>query len=185
MKFCSKCGTPCDESANVCSNCGEPFPVAETTFTLPSDDHTSEFDKADIDNNKVLALLPHAAGLLAVVAAAKIDISFSYFFDSLKAYIFSTNVNLTAFLVAIAAIIAAAFLAKDSGFVKFHNRNAVKILILDAAFAMVRVIPVVGTIVFLVGSLATMVIRAIAILQILGGKAKNLFVIDSLGIFGK
>ncbi len=185
MKFCSKCGTPCEDNANVCSNCGEPFAAVSETFTLPSGDHTSEFDKADIENNKLLALLPHAAGLLAVVAAAKIDISFSYFFDSLKAYIFSTNVNLTAFLVAIAAIIAAAFLAKDSGFAKFHNRNAVKLLVVDAVFAMVRVIPVVGTVVFLVGALATMVIRAIAILQILGGKAKDLFVIDSLGFLGK
>ena len=74
MKFCSKCGTQCEDAANVCQACGTPFtaPAAPVYIADPSD-HTAEFDPKDISDNKVVAMLPYllsVAGLIIAILLA-------------------------------------------------------------------------------------------------------------------
>ena len=59
MKFCSKCGTQCEDNAAVCSNCGEAFAGAAVADVT---DHTAEFDAKDISDNKVIAMVIYLLG---------------------------------------------------------------------------------------------------------------------------
>lgn len=70
MKFCPKCGTQCDDAANVCQSCGTPFgaPVVNTVYADPKD-HTAEFDPKDISDNKVVAMLPYLLGVIGLIVA--------------------------------------------------------------------------------------------------------------------
>lgn len=66
MKYCSKCGTQCDDNAASCPNC-------EAIFVAPAavdaSDHTAEFDPKDISDNKVIAMLPYLLGVLGLIVA--------------------------------------------------------------------------------------------------------------------
>ena len=53
MKFCTKCGTQCEDNANVCQNCGTAFVTAPVAAVDPSD-HTAEFDPKDISDYRFL-----------------------------------------------------------------------------------------------------------------------------------
>ena len=68
MKFCTKCGTQCEDAANNCSACGNPFnaPVAAAPYVDPKD-HTAEFDAKDISDNKVVAMLPYVMGVVGLI----------------------------------------------------------------------------------------------------------------------
>lgn len=68
MKFCSKCGTQCEDNANVCQNCGTAFVAAPVAAVDPSD-HTAEFDPKDISDNKVIAMLPYLMGVIGLIVA--------------------------------------------------------------------------------------------------------------------
>ena len=75
MAFCTKCGAEMPDDAKVCPSCGAPVP-AEKTETADfgaklaglnqTEDTTSQFDPADVEKNKVYALLAYI-GLLFLV----------------------------------------------------------------------------------------------------------------------
>ena len=179
MKFCSKCGTQCEDNAANCTNCGTAFNAPAVTYVNPKD-HTAEFDKADIEKNKLFAVLAHVIGLLGIVAATKVNINISNILNIFTDILFGTSVNLTAFLVPLIAIIATGFFAKDSAFATFHNRNAIRLLIAEALLTIIRVIPVLGSIVFTVGTIITIVVRIIACIHVFKGQAKELPIIGGL-----
>ncbi len=93
MKNCPKCGNSCDDAAVFCNKCGtalaaqpaqnqaqqnqapqyqapqyqapqyQPRPVVDLS------DHTAEFDRADISENKVFAMLPYLMGMIGIIIA--------------------------------------------------------------------------------------------------------------------
>ena len=63
MKFCTKCGTQCEDNAVACPNCGEKMVVSGVT------DHTAEFNAKDISDNKVVAMLPYLLGVVGLIVA--------------------------------------------------------------------------------------------------------------------
>ena len=71
MKFCTKCGAQCEDTANVCASCGNPFAAAPAPAYVAVDpkDHTAEFDPKDISDNKVIAMLPYLMGVLGLIVA--------------------------------------------------------------------------------------------------------------------
>lgn len=71
MKFCTKCGTQCEDTANNCPNCGTAFgaPVPAAVYVDPKD-HTAEFDAKDISDNKIYAMLCYLFGLMGIIVAA-------------------------------------------------------------------------------------------------------------------
>lgn len=178
MKFCTKCGTQCEDNANVCSNCGTAFVTAAPAVNHK--DHTSKFDKDEVKKNKLIALLPHAVGLVAIVAATRISFSITDILGFLTNFFLGSSVNTSAFLIAAVAIIAAALLGKDSEYVAFHNRNAISFLIAEALLSVVTIVPILGSIVFAVGTGFTLVLRIIVFFQICGGKSKEIPLIGGI-----
>ena len=86
MAFCEKCGTKIEEGAKFCSNCGNTVgapsdsvqPQAEEKKNDLSDkvaslnntaDTTEEFDAADIEKNKLMAVLAYIIFLIPLLAA--------------------------------------------------------------------------------------------------------------------
>lgn len=72
MKNCPKCGNPCDDSAAFCNKCGNSFGAAPNYQAQPMydpADHTAEFDKADISENKVIAMAPYLMGWIGIIVA--------------------------------------------------------------------------------------------------------------------
>lgn len=75
MAFCTKCGAEMPDDAKVCPSCGAPVPAEETGTAdfgaklaglNQTEDTTSQFDPADVEKNKVYALLAYI-GLLFLV----------------------------------------------------------------------------------------------------------------------
>ena len=179
MKFCSKCGTQCEDNATACSSCGTAFAAPVVTYVNPKD-HTAEYDKADVEKNKLFALIPHFIGLLGIVAATRITIDFNNILGIFTDILFGTSINLTAFLVSLIAIIAAGYFAKDSAYVTFQNRNAIRLLVVEAALTVIKVIPILGTLIFSICTIITIVVRIIACIQVCKGQAKDLPIIGNL-----
>ena len=109
MAFCEKCGTKIEDGVKFCSNCGntvgapsEPVqPQAEEKKNDLSDkvaslnntaDTTEEFDAADIEKNKLMAVLAYIIFLIPLLAAK--DSPFAKY---------HTNQGLVLFLAAIAS----------------------------------------------------------------------------------
>ena len=72
MKFCTKCGTQCEDAVNNCPKCGNAFNAAAAPAVVYADpkDHTSEFDAKDISENKIYAMLCYLFGLMGIIVAA-------------------------------------------------------------------------------------------------------------------
>lgn len=70
MKFCTSCGSQIPDDANVCPNCGTPVNENVNPICAPDPyDHTSEFDKKDISDNKVVAMLPYLLDIPGLIIA--------------------------------------------------------------------------------------------------------------------
>lgn len=72
MKFCSSCGTQCEDMANNCPKCGAPFgaPVYAAAPAADPYDHTAQFSAQDISENKCYAALCYLFGLMGIIVAA-------------------------------------------------------------------------------------------------------------------
>lgn len=74
MKICPNCHLSYDDSANVCGQCGGPLQVIPQQFQQPQavydpTDHTAEFSRQDISDNKVFAMLPYLMSFIGVIIA--------------------------------------------------------------------------------------------------------------------
>ncbi|MCQ2406355.1 MAG: DUF4870 domain-containing protein [Oscillospiraceae bacterium] len=70
MKFCPNCNLSYPDEANVCSQCGGQLSFVPNQFAqAPVDpfDHTAEFDRKDISDNKVTAMAPYLMGVLGLI----------------------------------------------------------------------------------------------------------------------
>ena len=86
MAFCGKCGTQVNDGVKFCPSCGAPVSAQEQTnqdtqqqtagaqndFSAKiaelnnTADNTAEFDKADIEQNKVMAILAYLSWLVLI-----------------------------------------------------------------------------------------------------------------------
>ncbi len=83
MKFCGQCGAKVDEGVKFCPSCGaamevaekkaeEPKQTAQNDFTAKlqklndTADSTSDLDAADIEQNKIMALLSYLSWLVLI-----------------------------------------------------------------------------------------------------------------------
>ena len=68
MKTCPHCGNQCDDAVAFCNQCGAPFNAGAYQNFDPAD-HTAEFEKADISQNKVLAMIPYLMSWVGIIIA--------------------------------------------------------------------------------------------------------------------
>ena len=88
MAYCGKCGTKVDEGVKFCPSCGNPMEApapeqqAQTQQAQPAGDQndfsakiaalnntadtTADFDKADIEQNKVMGILAYLSWLVLI-----------------------------------------------------------------------------------------------------------------------
>lgn len=71
MKNCPRCNMTFEDNAAFCSNCGFSFTGQPAGVPVMADpyDHTSEYDPADISENKVIAMLPYLMGWVGIIIA--------------------------------------------------------------------------------------------------------------------
>ena len=90
MAFCSKCGTEAAEGAKFCENCGASLETGEGAASFDAvkekienfnntADTTNEYDPADINNNKVMAVLAYFGILFLVPLLAAKDSKYAKF----------------------------------------------------------------------------------------------------------
>ena len=142
MKYCPHCGAELNDNAAFCLGCGAKIGTFEMKDPT---DHTEEFDKADIKENKLYAILPYLLGALGVIIAH--------------------------------------LLAKDSPYVQFHIKQALKLLICGALTTIATVTLCWTCIVRCAGILASctlLVLTVIAFEQVCMGKAKEPAIIRSI-----
>lgn len=183
MKMCPKCNTVVDDAAAFCPVCGVPFaaaqpnaqqaqpqpqpqaqPQAQAQAQTPPQpqpvyagapqyvpvvdiyDHTADFDKKDISDNKVYAILLYLAGVVGIIIAL--------------------------------------LGAKDSPYVSFHLRQAMKFLAVDILLGIIGVLLIwtlIIPIAVAVMEIILFVIKIICFFQICNGKAKEPAIIRGLG----
>ncbi|RKM61912.1 zinc-ribbon domain-containing protein [Butyrivibrio sp. CB08] len=80
----------------------------------------------------------------------------------------------------IAGIIVGIYV-KDSEFVKFHIKNAIRLDIAAILLLVVAIVPFIGWVVAIVGAMIIVVLDIMAIVWVLQGKAKEIPIISSIG----
>ena len=97
MSYCRKCGTQLADNDNFCPNCGEPsenntntFEKTFNNFNNTADD-TASYEKTDIDNNKVMAVLSYLGILFLIPLLAAKNSKYAQFHcnQGLVLFIFS------------------------------------------------------------------------------------------------
>lgn len=75
MAICPKCGHPIPDDSKFCVSCGaqldpnaQPAPVSAPTMADPAD-HTAEFTKEDISQNKIMAMAAYILGTVGIIIA--------------------------------------------------------------------------------------------------------------------
>ena len=69
MKTCPHCGNQCEDAVAFCNQCGAPLNGGAPYQAFDPADHTAEFDRGDISQNKVLAMIPYLMGWIGIIVA--------------------------------------------------------------------------------------------------------------------
>lgn len=150
MAYCTQCGTKIPDGTTVCPNCGTdaaqiPVPAYTQPYVDPKD-HTAEFDKTDISNNKVFAMC--------------------------------------AYLLGMAGLVIAVLAGKESPYVLFHVRQALKIDVCGALLTLLSLVlcwTVIVPLVCCVGVLVLLVVKIIMFFQICSSLAKEAPIVSNFG----
>lgn len=121
MAFCNKCGTQLEEGKKFCPNCGEPTGAKETINVDSvvenikalnnTADTTAQYEKHDIENNKILALFSYIGILFLIPLLAASNSKFARFHANQGLVFFLANLVLglvctvLAFIPVVGAII--------------------------------------------------------------------------------
>lgn len=92
MSFCTKCGEKMTDDAKFCTSCGNPVPSASNYQQPPQNDYsnaftnlnntadtTYEYDKNDIEQNKIMAVLAYLGFLILIPILAASNSKFARF----------------------------------------------------------------------------------------------------------
>lgn len=121
MAFCNKCGTQLEEGKKFCPNCGEPTGAKETINVDSvvenlkalnnTADTTAQYEKHDIENNKILALFSYIGILFLIPLLAASNSKYARFHANQGLVFFLANLVLglvctvLAFIPVVGAII--------------------------------------------------------------------------------
>lgn len=177
MAYCGKCGAPLEDGVNFCPSCGapvnsqqpqqaasgQPQPMhmtqqsQQTSYTTRlqdlnrTADTTAQFDSADIQQNKVMAVLSYIGILVLIPLLAAKDSKFARF-----------HANQGLILLLAEAIYGVAL-------------NLLSAIILAVSWRLYFLISILGLL-----SIAFLVLAILGIVNAVGGKAKELPVIGKI-----
>lgn len=198
MKICANCGTQVSDDASFCNNCGSSL-VNNTTMEGPQN------VAATVNNDTAQAGGPAPAPAPAPVPAMQGSQpqvqpggQQPYGQNSYQQYMKVDPSDHTAefdprdiadnkifavvpYLFGIIAGIIVGIYVKESPYVKFHIKNAIRLEIATILALCIAIIPFIGWIVAIVLALVLVVIDIIAIVWVFQGKAKDIPLISSIG----
>lgn len=138
-------------------------------------DHTSEFTATDINENKIIALIPCLIGFLCIlnlIFNRSTGLDIISLFRNIKSNLFSVT-GTGYFTPALIGIITAHILGGSSQYVKFQNRIAIKFFLFEILVSLIGIVPLIGSALLPVGFIICAVIRFINLIQICKGQAKE------------
>lgn len=169
MKVCPKCGAQLDDNARFCDKCGadvnaqaaagqgQPVPPMQPVTPPPVYNNAQTYQQAAVDTSDHTAeFSPEDISKNKVIAMCP--------------YLFS-----------VIGIIIALLATKDSAYVGFHVRQALKINVCLVLFAFANIIPILGWIAYGVWTLITFVLILMGFFYVCKGQAKEIPIIKSFG----
>ena len=154
MAFCSKCGAELEEGAKFCALCGAATEVKTTADSVAETvkDKFEEFNNTADTTNEYDP---------ADIANNKVMAVLAYF----------------GILVLIPI-----FAAKESKFARFHANQGLVLWLATIILNAIGIIPIIGTIISLIGSIAAFVLFILGIINAATGKAKELPIIGKISL---
>lgn len=150
-------------------------------------DHTSEFTQEDTNKHKVIAALFYSLLLLTFFVSIDGWGLTSMFTSLINACVAmftggfrSGDPGIITEYAMIGFFIAAGMAVfKESAYVKFHGRQAFKIMFLSIITYLVRIIPVAGPVLSLLCSWIVLLIAAVSIIFVFTGKSKEPIILSA------
>lgn len=164
MKNCVSCGAQLNDDQAFCTSCGAQQPApAQAAPEAP-------VQQAPVQQAPVYAAPPAPAydPFDHTAEFEPQDISDNKCFAMLV------------YIMSIVGIIIALLASKDSPYIKFHIRQAIKLEVCTILSAVLCVVPFLGWIAFGVCNAIILVLKIIAFFQVCGGKAKEPAIVRGL-----
>lgn len=175
MKTCPKCGNKLGDEALFCNNCG--FTMSNVASDNGAGNPNPQPQPQPANNNswqnngQQAYQQPYVAPVVDPndhtsefdpqdIADNKLYAALPYFFG-----IFG---------------IIAGMMVKDSAFTEFHVKMIIRYEILYGILSLLLIIPIIGLIVFGIGSIVLCIVKIIAIVNVLQGKAKDMPIVGNI-----
>ncbi|MBQ8193810.1 MAG: zinc ribbon domain-containing protein [Oscillospiraceae bacterium] len=179
MKFCSKCGTQCEDFAAACPSCGNAFSTAAAPAAPAPAPAAAAPAQAPVQP-PVAPVAPAPMPVAAPVAPAYDPKDHTAEFDA-KDISDNKVVAMLPYLMGAIGLIIAILLANTSKYVSFHVRTALKFTVVETLLALLMIVPFLGWMAYGVCYIICLVLRIIAFFQVCKGKAKDPAIISGLG----
>lgn len=193
MSFCTNCGTKNDDNATVCVNCGQPLtPVGQNTpgYTPETGAQASGTNETQPIPTPAPEPTPQPgptpqAGPIPQAGPSAQPYPSPYAAQSFDPYDFTSEFDpadisankcfaLLPYLLGTIGIIIAALISKDSPYVTFHLRQAVKFVVVNILLGIIAlvlsftiIVPIAAGVCYVI----IFVLKIIAVFQIFSGKA--------------
>ncbi len=168
MAFCKNCGTSLPEGATFCSSCGTPVDNAQATQQAPVTNQPVTAEQADIQNNKVMAVLAYIGILVLIPIFAAKDSKYAQY---------HAKQGTTLWVLYLAYLIATGIIKFLLGLI-FKPTTILGIV--------VAVNPIVGAVsmIFNLASIFFLVLAIIGIVNACKGEEKELPLIGKIDVLG-
>ena len=170
MITCPKCGTQLEDGTTFCTNCGSPIPAAAPA-PAPAPAPQGSYQQAPYGQPAPQYQQPYGQQYSYADPAdhtAEFDAA-----DVADNKILAVSCYLFGFI----GIIVAALFAKDSGYIKFHVKQSLRLSVAEVLACVVMIIPILGWIVGGIFLFILFIVEIIAIVWAFQGKSKDLPII--------
>ena len=173
MKSCPVCHAQLNEDCAFCTQCGAPQAAAEAPKSAPEAPAAAAPQPQNTYTNPNATYYPPAQPYVDPYDHTKE-------FDP-KDISENKVIAMCIYLLGWIGILIALLASKESKYVSFHVRQALKIEVTQVILIVALIIPILGWLAYGVCTIILLVLRIIAFFQICGGKAKEIAIIRSFG----
>ncbi len=177
MKFCSKCGSQCEDFAAACPACGNAFATASAPVAPAQAPMAAQAPMGAPVQAPVMTQAPMMAAPVMVAANPS---DHTHEFDA-KDISDNKVYAMLCYIFGLMGVIVAAICAKESPYVKFHMTWALRSSIILVLSYLLMIVPFLGWIAAPICMIIVLVLQIIAFFQVCGGKAKEMAIIRSFG----
>ncbi len=178
MKFCSKCGSQCEDFVAACPACGNAFATASAPVAPAQAPVAGQAPMGMPAQAPVMA--PQAPMMAQPVMAAANPFDHTAEFDA-KDISDNKVYAMLCYIFGLIGVIVAAICAKESPYVKFHMTWALRSSIVMVLCELLMIVPFLGWFAAPICMIIILVLQIIAFFQVCGGKAKEMAIIRSFG----